>query len=222
MPGAQGARVADADRRRKRATGRLLLASAEWSSFHDLAVDPASWTNKADELRMAARVLAIECGEWMRRARGTTKGRQSIRRSSPMKQYLLLSAFSIENYLKALVIRRKPAAVSKHQLERDITTHDLVDLYKRAGLRPSSSVRSFLELLTCAAVEFGRYPVPASSKRFLSHRSVIGDPVVEVERISRELRARLRRGPLPVRTGPLPRWRAPSGAEAISQSWQWT
>lgn len=214
--------MANKEKRSHCTSGHLITASDDWVPYHEVARDPVAWAMKADELRLAARILARECGEWARCLRESASRSAVSRTRSPMKQYLLLSAFSIENYLKALMIRQNPQLAGKNGLEREIATHDLVQLAKSAGLRPSKSARSFLALLTCAAVEFGRYPASASRRRYISHRMVTGDPVAEVERLSRTLRVRLARGTDSARMGHLPRWRPPSGSSAIPQSWQWT
>lgn len=211
------------------ATGHLIEATKYWAPYEDIARDPAAWAFKADELRLAARVIALHAAERTRKLRGSEKERRSVRTPSLMPQYLLLSAFSIENYLKALLIKKDPRLVTADTLSSRITTHDLAALATLGRFKLTPARRSFLKFLSNAAVDFGRYPAPRSRELLkshrtlhMSHRVVNGDPVCEVEHISSGIRGRLRRGNAALALGTLPPWRAPREMRAISTAWQWT
>jgi hypothetical protein len=204
------------------ATGHLREADEFWVPFEDIARDPAAWAFKADELRMAARLIALHVAERTRKLRGSESERLSVHTPSLMPQYLLLSAFSIENYLKALLIRKNPSLVTSGGLSGKIATHDLAALAVLGGISLTEARRSFLDLLSNAAVDFGRYPAPRSLERHMSHRAAKGDLVGEVERIAGDIRRRLKRGSDALALGRLPPWRAPIGMRAISTDWHWT
>ena len=95
--------------------------------------------------------------------------------------YYMLMSYSIENYLKAIIIRDNKEAykkqiVKKSELPRELKKHDLCFLAQRSGIEgitiDKSSEHRLLKRLTYCAIWYGRYPVPAKAEHF---ESSIGD-----------------------------------------------
>lgn len=138
------------------------------------AGDSASWLLTARKLRQAARVIyaAIKADE--ADLQGHRSGLWSFAlNSNPWPNialysvYFLLAGLSTENLAKGLIVQASPAMIQHDRLapEWPGRGHDLVALFRRAGLALSwEEVRLLLGLR--AYVEWGgRYPVP---KRFRS------------------------------------------------------
>ena len=84
--------------------------------------------------------------------------------------YFMLSAFAIENFLKACIIRAqrdrfRVEVESTRRLPNDLNTHDLRDLALRAG-KPdlASGYADILARLSRSAEWYGRYPTPTKAQ----------------------------------------------------------
>jgi hypothetical protein len=78
----------------------------------------------------------------------------------------LLYAFAMENVLKGLAVAKVPELVGELKLDRQIKSHDLIRLAKRASFEVAVQEVPVLEALSQIAEWAGRYPVAASLDRY--------------------------------------------------------
>lgn len=79
----------------------------------------------------------------------------------------MLSAFAVENILKAFIVRGKreewlKTGSAKNHVPRELRTHDLFTLSKVAGTEATAHAyrEELLRRMSRSAVWYGRYPVP--------------------------------------------------------------
>jgi hypothetical protein len=72
----------------------------------------------------------------------------------------LLYAYAIENALKGLIVLKWPGLIQEHELHRELKTHDLNKLAKKAKVTVDQQhERPVLEALTRLSIWAGRYPI---------------------------------------------------------------
>jgi hypothetical protein len=86
----------------------------------------------------------------------------------------LLYAFALENVLKGLLISKNPSLAGERNLNREITSHDLVKLAKKAGFDVAGQDLSVLRDISQIAIWAGRYPV--AIKLDPAGKPPLGDP----------------------------------------------
>jgi hypothetical protein len=126
------------------------------------AAGPLSWLMIAEELHLQAVALyATRGGSIMFRtnAKGERFQRDAINRS-----VFLLGGFALENALKAFLVYENPKWVSNGKLARELRSHELVDLQKKATKVPHKSryiwvLRGFEDGLE----SWARYPCALSA-----------------------------------------------------------
>jgi len=79
--------------------------------------------------------------------------------------YFLLVAYAVENYLKAVIIKKKSSQIredfrKKTQFPQELKCHNLVELAELAGFKCDLEEEDLLRRLTRNAVWAGRYPLP--------------------------------------------------------------
>ena len=79
--------------------------------------------------------------------------------------YFMLIAYAVENLLKAAIIREKSFEYKRKfhetlKFPKELRSHDLVKLARKAHLNISSEEEDLLRRLTRSATWYGRYPVP--------------------------------------------------------------
>lgn len=85
--------------------------------------------------------------------------------SSVSGQFMLLAGLTVENYLKAICIKRSGAYSDNGKFQ--FGHHDLVKLATESGIEFSTSDSEFLERLEHFVVFAGRYPAPKNAHALL-------------------------------------------------------
>lgn len=125
-------------------------------SFSSLAKDPESWLNSAQNLKNAADVLRNSC--WPKKRRfHDLKAAKSDFLMGPV--YMLLAGLAVETLIKGIIVGIEPKLVEEQKLSPELTRHDLLKLYKRAGLIENALQNNLLLRLQNYVQNFGRYPV---------------------------------------------------------------
>ena len=135
------------------------------------------WIEKAKALTEAAAKLERSIARgWAEDA----KSRRSIHALLPV--YLMLTAYAVENILKATIIARAREELAgslakAHKLPERLRSHDLVDLARAASSHTleSPETEELLRRMSRSAIWYGRYPVPLSSEEFKPQKSASGE-----------------------------------------------
>lgn len=135
------------------------------------------WITKADDLLASAALLEPEVRKVWKNLREyhaqkvhKTSDKVSLIPDRHIAIYLMLVAFAVENLLKASVVRDKKLEYEREfersgSLPKELKSHDLTDLARRAGLRFDIAEEDLLRRLSRSAMWFGRYPVPLHYKQ---------------------------------------------------------
>jgi hypothetical protein len=123
------------------------------------------WIDTAEELVAAAAIFEEPIARWWKAMR---EGIDAVPPRPPFELHLMLMAYGLENYLKAVIVSRRPwhyrlEAYKTRRLPQVLNGHKLVELAKTARLALDSTEEDLLRRLTRAAVWAGRYPVPLSA-----------------------------------------------------------
>jgi len=153
--------------------------------YNSSMLDEKQWIDIADELYGIAETLEPKVKTIQENA-----GRE--RNDSFTSAYYMLVSYSIENYLKALIISNnkteyKKQLNNKSELPQEINGHDLCKLAGDAGIKEDIANDFFkqelLKKLTYCAIWFGRYPVPKKAEgfndRIKSPFSSIDNPIIK-------------------------------------------
>ena len=125
------------------------------SLFAYLGKNPRTWWLSSNRLKEAADVLRDSC--WpKKKKRHDQEAATADFRLGPV--YMLLTGLAVEDALKAILVAENPHLVEEQRISTDLATHDLRDLWGRAGL---PRCRQHDQLLDClkSFVTFARYPV---------------------------------------------------------------
>lgn len=148
------------------------------TSGYDEAGRPLHWMSKAQQLHRAAGVLFetiekdfVKLGQLSSLLTDDPNAQLPPHEPYLLQIFVFLSALSVENLLKGILVRGKPELVSKGKLRGNmITKHSLPLLARESGVTLSKEQQEFLEVGTAAIEYWGRYPVPRNvSKLESSH-----------------------------------------------------
>jgi hypothetical protein len=152
------------------------------------------WFTKGGDLLTSARALweKIEPATRVSTIDEAARFRDEFRLISP---FLLLCGLAIENFLKAIIVKRefgrqdgRPDPNAPTTLPNHLNTHDLCALAQRALLEVSAHEQRILLRLTHYVEWAGRYPIPRKRrpalKRFIGTRDFS-----EVEELAKRLEA---------------------------------
>ncbi|HYG63677.1 MAG TPA: hypothetical protein VEL74_13940 [Thermoanaerobaculia bacterium] len=158
---------------------------SQTESFADKAVDEDGWFFTAEDLLAAAKALEPAMEGYWRLQRERAQLEDSEFRVFDYEPdvrgpYLMLTAYAIENFCKAVVMCDSWWLIfEKKELPRKFTKHDLLELLKRVGIPLSSEDEELAFRLERSAVWAGRYPVPTHpAHRTLYFTRARGEKVV--------------------------------------------
>ncbi len=125
-------------------------------SWRSLATDPESWLISATNLKTAAD--AILKSLWpQKREHHDTRSAVADFYFGPV--YMLLAGLAVETLIKGIIAGKNPEYIQRQKLSKELTHHNLIDLYRTAGLRENKSRNNLLLRLQNYVENFGRYPV---------------------------------------------------------------
>lgn len=85
--------------------------------------------------------------------------------------YLLLIGYAVENLIKGIIFSKDPSLIdSNGKLSKAHTNHNLVTLYKAAGLSPDQDTKDLLNGLGEYIVWRGRYAVTKERNKYVMQR----------------------------------------------------
>jgi len=160
----------------------------------DAATDPERWQNEHRRLLDAARLLWQPIAEGIQGFRDTRRGRtqeQRILFEGKLRYFapfFLLAGLSVENALKALIIR---SAIATGAPPRNGAAalglfptqgHSLLDLARCARVSLSSGERKLLERLSVFVTWAGRYPIPKRASQAGFERTTRECDLEDIER----------------------------------------
>lgn len=122
---------------------------------------PYFWLVNATALYEAANAFRDKYWPAERRARDTKAAYSDFYRG-PV--YMLLAGLALETLIKGIIVGRNPEVVGSQRLSKKLTNHNLIDLYREAGLRKIKYQNDLLLRLQNYIEIFGRYPVAKSKK----------------------------------------------------------
>ena len=128
------------------------------------------WIRKAKDLLESANLIEPKVVELWENYRGNLNGEtQEHMPDHYIGTYFMLIAFAVENLLKASIIsvnsiNYKREFTETFKFPKDLQSHDLVKLAKKAEVGFSRDEEDLLRRLTRSAIWFGRYPVPLKYK----------------------------------------------------------
>jgi hypothetical protein len=126
-------------------------------SWHSLSIDPKTWLRSGERLKTAADALRKSSLWPAKRKPYDRKSAVADFHYGPV--YMLLAGLAIETLIKGIVVARHPDFVKQQKLSRELTNHNLTDLYGTAGLMKNRGHYNLLLRLQNYVVIFGRYPV---------------------------------------------------------------
>lgn len=128
-----------------------------FDNFEDRTLDYKKWMSKAIELEQSAEVLAET---ELRRVKELVANESGILEDyvSMMPQIIMLYAFSIENYLKALLALRKKININDGRIRG--LNHDLVEIIRIIGINIGDDMENTIKKYTRHIIWEGRYPAP--------------------------------------------------------------
>lgn len=116
---------------------------------------PMLWQWRARECICAANILRATCEKSDLFA---SDSKDPDRMWKPYNAIRLLYGLALENLLKALLVARGTPATLNGKLNQEIHSHDLVYLWKKAGLELTAQTEKVLKGLHWS-VESGKYPI---------------------------------------------------------------
>jgi len=132
--------------------------------FERAAAEPLTWRLTAESLAQAARVLLPSIEEHMR----ATLAGEPLSGEPPLTGvYMLLIGLAVENLVKGLLVARHDGPTSDGKLAKDLKSHQLLDLLKRARIRLDDDQSYLVQRLEAFVVWAGRYPVPGKLDDYL-------------------------------------------------------
>jgi hypothetical protein len=135
--------------------------------FSERLVETGLWIQIARDLEAAAAVLEPEIQQYW--AEVKVENRRVVDaplRSCVQAQYLMLMAYALENYFKAILIHRNIDSLRGwllSDLPCYIKSHNLVGLAREANIQLNTSEEELLCRLTRYSMWAARYPVPTDS-----------------------------------------------------------
>lgn len=134
------------------------------TQFSERLVETRLWIKIAEELEAAAGVLEPDIRRYWAEVKvedGQVK--QGPQRESTQGQYLMLMAYALENYFKAILIHRNMDSL-RNWLQSDlpsyIKSHNLVGLARESSIQLNTNEEELLCRLSRYSTWAARYPVP--------------------------------------------------------------
>lgn len=144
--------------------------------FSERLVETGWWIQKAHELEAAAAVLEPEIRRyWAEMKVEDRRVVQVPQRKCVQSQYLMLMAYALENYFKALLIHRNIDCLRGwllSDLPGYIKNHNLVRLARQATIQLNASEEELLCRLSRYSTWAGRYPVPTGPDRLTAAKEL--------------------------------------------------
>lgn len=142
-------------------------------NYRSALLAPHIWIAQAEGLFEVAESLVPHVETVWQSFRNAAKGSNQAQPDAVIMIHFMLTAFSVENLLKAELVRRYyRECLSEFEvtgnLPRVLKSQNLYDLAKKCGLTPDSEEEDLLRRLTRAAVWAGRYPLPRSYRELSS------------------------------------------------------
>lgn len=140
--------------------------SEELESFWDEQFNrqvnsPTNWFLTAKQLMVAYRVLAEHANNIFE----SRMQAQSLEESfNTLPTSLMLAGYSIENYLKGIIIKNNPPNTFVKNGSFSLKQHRLDELAEKANLSISTKEKELLNTLHDYVMVYGRYPVPLNQK----------------------------------------------------------
>ncbi|MBW1676624.1 MAG: hypothetical protein JRJ79_08460 [Deltaproteobacteria bacterium] len=132
--------------------------------FSERLADTRLWIQSAQDLEDAAAILESDIRRYWREVKVVDgKVQQALQRKSVQRQYLMLMAYALENYFKAILIHRNmdsPRNRVLSDLPSYIKSHDLVDLALKSDIQLNTDEEELLSRLLRFSTWAARYPVP--------------------------------------------------------------
>ena len=142
-----------------------------WDSVHRTNYESKAfwdihWIRKAKDLLKSADLIQPEVVRlWNSVEEGLDNMDREILADYYQGTYFMLRAFAVENILKAVIIRNKSTEYRRKfrdtlKFPKELQSHDLVKLAKKAGFDFTVEQEDLLRRLTRSATWHGRYPIP--------------------------------------------------------------
>lgn len=146
--------------------------------FSERLVDAGLWIRSAEELEAAAAVLEPEIRRyWAEVKVENCRVVQVPQRKCVQSQYLMLMAYALENYFKAILIHHNIDSL-RGRLLSDlpcyIRSHNLVSLAREANIQLNTSEEELLCRLSRYSTWAARYPVPTDSDSLKAEKELSG------------------------------------------------
>ncbi len=166
-------------RRSTQVLGALRGRKANWDdvyrvNYRATAFTHASWLRHARNLMAAARELEPDIRRMWESYRAHTKNIFNVFKPSRfVNPYFMLSAFAIENLLKARLVQLHANAFRARfdrlqKFPHALKSHDLIRLAKASGERIYKAEEDLMRRLSINAIWAGRYPVPVEVRSMAS------------------------------------------------------
>lgn len=100
---------------------------------------------------------------------------------------MLLAGLSVEVYLKGILVKKNHSLVGQQKLSKELTVHNLNQLYRKAGLSKIKIAyhNELLERLTCYVEDFGKYPVTIKRNKMAKMKKVHFSSQTDFGRVDR-------------------------------------
>ena len=148
----------------------LSKAELEKNIYIQVLLNENKWFSQAIDLEETAALLEEKVeAMWSALSEYSKTGNSSaVVRDNCSYTYLMLMAFSIENYLKGVLVRDrkhelKSILLDKAILPKTLKSHCLYTLATEIGIPNVESHEGLLRRLSRSAIWRGRYPVPLHS-----------------------------------------------------------
>lgn len=195
--------------------------------FFTRVLDWDVWITAANDLLYAADVLGARVDEYWRTLKkrfdsGEAVTQEEWRDGRLIGGHQVLTAYAIENLLKALIVKRDNKSLArelfaahqnrkaKREKKQDLGrkdalklplilgTHDLAELARRAGFVLNDIESGLIVRLAQEAVWSGRYGVPKTPKEYLERSTMQrGDDLATGREVIRRLRQAIEDAPAP-------------------------
>ncbi len=146
--------------------------------FSERLTDVRLWIEKADELISAANLLEPEVLKYWSEIKIENNQIAGIpNRKNVQQAYFLLIAYSLENFLKVLLIHQNQKTLKGRLLQKlpaCLLSHDLIDLSSKAKFNISIAEEELLCRLSRFSIWKARYPIPLYSDA-LANMKILSD-----------------------------------------------
>ena len=146
--------------------------------FSERLVDTGLWLRSAEEVEAAAAVLEPEIRRyWAEIKVENRRVVQVPQRKCVQSQYLMLMAYALENYFKAILIHRNIDSLRGwllSDLPSYIKNHNLVRLARKANIQLNTGEEELLCRLSRYSTWAARYPVPTDSDSLKAEKELSG------------------------------------------------